>query len=351
MGGIPPTSTEHEIAAFFNDICRRGLKPADLPSDGMPPVMNVYLNLEKCFAFVELPSIEIASAAQKLDGIQYKHHSGNLTLRIRRPHDYKPELVTSNGPIPEFVLQEFQTIGTTVTDGAGKVFVGGLPYHLTDEQVKELLSTFGQLKAFNLVRDPGSVLSKGYAFCEYLDDRITQIAIQGLNDMPIGDKKLTVRIADTRANQTSAPGMTQPLQANPFINVTGLGALGQAIPQANNLQGQKPTRVLRLENMVTTEELQDDEEYEDILSDVRMECSQYGQVQTVVIPRAKSGYPPETEGSIFILFIDIDSSTNAAIKLFGRKFAERTVVVNYVSIFVSTEIPNTLLSHRNLLVL
>ena len=57
-----------EIAAFFNDICVRGLPASVLPCDGAPPVMSVFLNLEKCFAFVELPSVEIASAAMKLDG-------------------------------------------------------------------------------------------------------------------------------------------------------------------------------------------------------------------------------------------------------------------------------------------
>jgi len=35
--------------------------------------------------------------------------------------------------------------------------------------VKELLTSFGQLKAFNLVKDAATGLSKGYAFCEYAD--------------------------------------------------------------------------------------------------------------------------------------------------------------------------------------
>lgn len=36
-------------------------------------------------------------------------------------------------------------------------------------QVKELLTSFGPLKAFNLVKDGATSLSKGYAFCEYVD--------------------------------------------------------------------------------------------------------------------------------------------------------------------------------------
>lgn len=44
--------------------------------------------------------------------------------------------------------------------------------HLSSDsspQVKELLTSFGPLKAFNLVKDSATSLSKGYAFCEYVD--------------------------------------------------------------------------------------------------------------------------------------------------------------------------------------
>ena len=47
-------------------------------------------------------------------------------------------------------------------------------------QVKELLTSFGPLKAFNLVKDSATGLSKGYAFCEYVDvnlnDQVTVAA-------------------------------------------------------------------------------------------------------------------------------------------------------------------------------
>ena len=33
--------------------------------------------------------------------------------------------------------------------------------------------SFGQLRAFNLVKDSATGLSKGYAFCEYQDSSIT----------------------------------------------------------------------------------------------------------------------------------------------------------------------------------
>lgn len=48
-------------------------------------------------------------------------------------------------------------------------------------QVKELLLSFGQLRAFNLVKDAATGLSKGYAFAEYVDISITdQVKLFGL---------------------------------------------------------------------------------------------------------------------------------------------------------------------------
>jgi hypothetical protein len=42
-------------------------------------------------------------------------------------------------------------------------------------------------------------LSRGYSFCEYVDPLITDAAIQGLNGMQLGDKKLIVQLASIGA--------------------------------------------------------------------------------------------------------------------------------------------------------
>lgn len=51
-------------------------------------------------------------------------------------------------------------------DAAERVFVGGLPYYLTDEQCRELLQSFGPIKSFDLVKDRETGNSKGcLPFC------------------------------------------------------------------------------------------------------------------------------------------------------------------------------------------
>ncbi|VVC89059.1 unnamed protein product [Leptidea sinapis] len=142
--------------------------------------------------------------------------------------------------------------------------------------VKELLMSFGQLRAFNLVKDSSTGLSKGYAFAEYVDITMTDQAIAGLNGMQLGDKKLIVQRASIGAKNTTL-AMTGATPVT--LQVAGLTLAGAG----------PPTEVLCLLNMVTPDELRDEEEYEDILEDIKEECNKYGCVRSIEIPRPIEG--------------------------------------------------------------
>lgn len=93
--------------------------------------------------------------------------------------------------------------------------------------------------------------------------------------MQLGDKKLIVQRASVGAK--NAPlGQVAPVQ----IQVPGLSMVGTSGPA---------TEVLCLLNMVTPDELRDEEEYEDILEDIKEECSKYGIVRSIEIPRPIDG--------------------------------------------------------------
>jgi len=206
-------------------------------------------------------------------------------------------------------------VSTVVPDSPHKIFIGGLPNYLNEDQVKELLMSFGQLRAFNLVKDSATGLSKGYAFCEYVDVSLTDQAIHGLNGMQLGDKKLVVQRASVGAKNASAMAVA-PVQ----IQVPGL-----------QLQsgGGSATEVLCLMNMVMPEELRDDEEYEDIQEDIREECSRYGIVRSIEIPRPVDGVEVPGVGKVFVEFNSILDCQKAQQNLTGRKFANRVVVTSY----------------------
>jgi splicing factor U2AF subunit len=200
---------------FFTTTIQRATAPHGIPGLVGSPVIQTYINTDKCFGFVEFSSMELTASCLALNGIKF----GQSILRIRRPNDYKPELVPPTmQPLPFFNLSALDISSSggaapaQAAEGpsAGRVFVGGLPYNLSDDQVRELLGAFGPIRNFNLVRDPGSVTSKGYAFCEYADTHTTQMAIAGLHGLPIAEKTLTVRLANVQAGAAApAPQVAQ----------------------------------------------------------------------------------------------------------------------------------------------
>lgn len=93
--------------------------------------------------------------------------------------------------------------------------------------------------------------------------------------------------------------------------------------------GGHPTEVLCLMNMVLPEELLDDEEYEEIVEDVRDECSKYGLVKSIEIPRPVDGVEVPGCGKIFVEFTSVFDSQNAVQGLTGCKFTNRMVVTKH----------------------
>jgi len=244
------------------------------------------------------------------DGISFKGQS----LKLRRPRDYQP-LPSSSGleTLGGRVTSLPGIVSTVVPDSDNKVFVGGIPNYLNEDQVQELLTSFGQLKSFNLVKDFTTGLSKGYAFAEYSDPSITDQAIAGLNGMQLGDKKIIVQRASIGAKNVGGANVPAQLQV-PGLVGTGPGA---------------PTEVLCLLNMVVPEELTDEEEYEDILEDIREECSRFGEVRSIEIPRPVPGVEVPGCGKVFIEFGSSTECQKAQHALTGRKFSNRVVVTSY----------------------
>lgn len=59
--------------------------------------------------------------------------------------------------------------------------------------------------------------------------------------------------------------------------------------------------MLCLLNMVTPEELMEEEEYEDILEDIKEECNKYGVVRSVEIPRPIEGVDVPGCGKVYLI--------------------------------------------------
>ncbi|XP_049869987.1 RNA-binding motif protein, X-linked 2 [Pectinophora gossypiella] len=72
------------------------------------------------------------------------------------------------------------------------IFVGGLPYDLTEGDIICVFSQYGEIVNINLVRDKATGKSKGYAFICYEDQRSTILAVDNLNGIKILGRTLRV---------------------------------------------------------------------------------------------------------------------------------------------------------------
>jgi len=123
VGNIPFGVTEEMMMDFFNN--QMGM--ASLSQADGNPVIACQVNLDKNFAFLEFRSVDETTQAMAFDGINFQGQS----LKIRRPRDYQPLPGMSETPsvaVPGVV-------STVVQDSPHKIFIGGLPNYLNEDQV------------------------------------------------------------------------------------------------------------------------------------------------------------------------------------------------------------------------
>jgi len=122
VGNIPFGVSENSMMEFFN----QQMQLTGLSQTEGSPVIAVQINLDKNFAFLEFRSIEETTAAMAFDGIVFQGQS----LKIRRPRDYQP---MPGGDLPNSAVPGL--VSTVVADSPFKIFIGGLPNYLSDDQV------------------------------------------------------------------------------------------------------------------------------------------------------------------------------------------------------------------------
>ncbi|KAL7628757.1 hypothetical protein AAE478_000272 [Parahypoxylon ruwenzoriense] len=97
------------------------------------------------------------------------------------------------------------------------VFVGNIPYGLSEEQISDIFSTAGKVLNFRLVYDRETGRPKGFGFAEYPDADSAASAVRNLNDYEIMGRKLRVDYStegrvdgdDSNNNASGAYNQTQ----------------------------------------------------------------------------------------------------------------------------------------------
>jgi RNA recognition motif-containing protein len=78
---------------------------------------------------------------------------------------------------------------------ARKLYVGNLPYSVTEQDLQSLFASAGTVDSVSVMRDMATGRARGFAFVEMATDEEAQQAVSMLNDKDFGGRNLTVNEA------------------------------------------------------------------------------------------------------------------------------------------------------------
>lgn len=82
---------------------------------------------------------------------------------------------------------------------ARKLYVGNLPYTVSEQDLQDLFAAAGTVETVNVMRDMATGRARGFAFVEMATDEDAQQAISQLNARDFGGRSLTVNEARPKA--------------------------------------------------------------------------------------------------------------------------------------------------------
>ncbi len=87
-----------------------------------------------------------------------------------------------------------------------KVYVGGLPYSVTDGQLQEIFSAHGTVESARVIADKFTGQSRGFGFVEMSSGSEAQAAISSLNGTQYEGRSLVVNEAKPQTTRNNNGG-------------------------------------------------------------------------------------------------------------------------------------------------
>jgi splicing factor U2AF subunit len=264
VGNLPAGINSQQLSQFLNQVAQ-AVKVNSLPGE---PVLSATMGGGGLFAFVEFRTAEEAANGLRLNGVELL----GCQLKVGRPKGYTegqggtPGLLQLPGAPGQLALPGAPGQGGAAVVSAidHRLCLINIPTFVSEERIRELLITFGQLKFFALQKDQNQK-SVGVAFFEYNDMMTQQQARAALEGLELGAKKLSVKRPE---------------------EVISMGLVAREQKLGNRVVACK---VLYLKNIVTPDDLRSDASYQDICADIRLEAEKFGPVVSLEVPRSRGG--------------------------------------------------------------
>eukprot|EP01133_Synstelium_polycarpum_P017111 gene17111-20382_t len=206
-----------------------------------------------------------------------------------------------------------------------RIYVGSIPWNVTEEQIKVIFSSLGNIVSCSLMPNVESGRHKGYGFIDYDNPKSADDAISSLNGLDMGGRTIKVgkpiknasgSSDSTKTSSTSFSASSESIDDDVSISSE------QRILLTQKLLGNDVTRrCMVLRNLGRPNEI--DEFFEE---EIKMECSSFGPVDKVVLTHDASTV------KAFILFKDSKSCATCLSKQNGRFFSGNIVIAEYYDI-------------------
>ena len=87
-----------------------------------------------------------------------------------------------------------------------KLYVGNLPYSVTESALRELFAQAGEVSTVSIITDRDTGRVKGFAFVEMAEDEAAQKAISLINGKTLDERAITVAEARPQAPRSDFGG-------------------------------------------------------------------------------------------------------------------------------------------------
>ncbi|CAN6299286.1 unnamed protein product [Urochloa humidicola] len=280
------------------------------------------------------------------------------------------------------LVQSNATSGGVASGGARKLYVGNLHSNISEDQLRQVFESFGQVELVQLPLDPMTGLCKGYGFIQFarLEDAKAAQSLNGqldiagrvikvsavtdhvgvqvsgattgdLDDDEGGGLSLNASsraalmlkldrsgTATSLTGGISTAGVAIPGPAASVIGApAAVSLLPPAIPAVGSVPGAPmlpvttqsvimptPTEFLLLKNMFDPTVETDPDFDLDIRDDVQEECSKFGAVKHIFVDK-------DTAGFVYLQFDGVTAAAKAQQALHGRWFAGKMITATFMS--------------------
>ena len=76
-----------------------------------------------------------------------------------------------------------------------KLFIGNLSYNVTEDELRDVFSQYGEITDLKVITDRMSGRSKGIAFITFATEEAAQAAIEGMHNQEIDGRAVIVNVA------------------------------------------------------------------------------------------------------------------------------------------------------------